>query len=56
MPRIQTQIDPRSPDFIANFENLRTLVEDLKQQAKAALAAQPATPGRPKAGPEPSTG
>ena len=34
MPRIQTQIDPRSPDFIANFENLRTLVEDLKQQLR----------------------
>ena len=34
MPRIQTQIDPRSPDFIANFENLRTLVEDLKQELR----------------------
>src|SRR5690606_26316073 len=32
MPRIQSQIDPRSPDFLANDAHLRGLVEDLRQQ------------------------
>ncbi len=34
MPRIQSQIDPRSPDFIANAEHLRGLVDDLKHQLR----------------------
>lgn len=34
MPRIQSQIDPRSPDFVANAEHLRGLVDDLKQQLR----------------------
>jgi 3-methylcrotonyl-CoA carboxylase beta subunit len=34
MPRIQSQIDPRSPDFVANDAHLRSLVDDLKQQLR----------------------
>jgi 3-methylcrotonyl-CoA carboxylase beta subunit len=34
MPRIQSHIDPRSPDFIANDAHLRSLVDDLKQQLR----------------------
>ncbi len=34
MPRIQTQIDPRSPDFVANAAHLCSLVDDLKQQLR----------------------
>ena len=34
MPRIQSQIDPRSPDFLANAEHLRGLVDDLKHQLR----------------------
>jgi 3-methylcrotonyl-CoA carboxylase beta subunit len=34
MPRIQSQIDPRSPDFIANDAHLRSLVDDLRQQLR----------------------
>ena len=34
MPRIQSQIDPRSPDFLANAEHLCGLVDDLKHQLR----------------------
>ncbi|MEZ5461732.1 carboxyl transferase domain-containing protein [Dokdonella sp.] len=32
MPRIDSHIDPRSPDFLANASHLRALVDDLKQE------------------------
>jgi len=32
MPQIISQIDPRSPDFLANAAHLRTLVDDLQAQ------------------------
>ncbi|MGB0133210.1 carboxyl transferase domain-containing protein [Dokdonella sp.] len=34
MPRIESQIDPRSPDFIANATHLRGLVDELKLQLR----------------------
>src|SRR5690606_42017470 len=38
MPTIQTQIDPRSPDFRSNADALRELVADLEAQlARTAL-------------------
>jgi 3-methylcrotonyl-CoA carboxylase beta subunit len=38
MPQLQSQIDPRSPEFRANSESLTGLVEELKQRmARAAL-------------------
>lgn len=36
MPRIQSQIDTRSPEFQANTAQLRGLVDDLKQQLQRA--------------------
>ena len=36
MPRIQSQIDTRSPEFLANATQLRDLVDDLKQQLQRA--------------------
>ncbi len=38
MPKIQSSIDPRSADFIANAEQLRRVVADLKQQTANASA------------------
>ncbi len=38
MPKIQSSIDPRSADFIANAEQMRGLVADLKAQTAKAAA------------------
>ena len=38
MPKIQSSIDPRSADFIANAEQMRSVVADLNMQTAKAAA------------------
>ena len=38
MPKIQSSLDPRAADFIANAEQLRAVVADLKAQTARAAA------------------